>query len=119
LNGWNWTNFQSGIEAVKKKEMLDLAIVNSGFWLYAEQQGLVIPFRVADYFRVMYVVVKQQIAPYLKKKRESAQFVYKLRISGLYAFAYGDDQANKEEVISLLEGIFRTWEPDYIDFRHL
>ena len=106
-------NFQSGIEAVKKGNA-DLAIVNSGFGYNAEQQGLVIPFRVADYFPRNVCCRQTTNRTVFEEKRES---LIRLQIANIraYAFAYGDDQANKEEVISLLEG-YSGLEPDYIDF---
>ena len=73
-------NFQSGIEAVKKGNA-DLAIVNSGFGYNAEQQGLVIPFRVADYFP-RNVCCRQTTNRTVFEENVNRSFVYKLRISG-------------------------------------
>lgn len=116
IEGVEWIeldNFQSGIESVKK-ETADFGFVNSGFGYNAVKQRLVVPFAVADFFPRNVCCRQTTSREVYETKRES---LIRFQMANLraYDFAYGNDEANREETIERLAS-YSELEPEYVDY---
>ena len=112
----NWVEldgFQSGIEAVKKGNA-DLAFVNSGFGYNAEQQGLEKVFWVADFYPNN-VCCRQTTSQKTFEEKTESLIRFEMANLRAYAFAYGNNDANKEEVIKKLAN-YSGLENDYVEY---